>query len=474
MTNSLIDEPEVVGASIETISNKNLFKFLFESYGNISTMMNVSDFLFAGYSKNKFFRFIKKAIPVGIFGYDLLIKIKNFYDKKNEDAYSIKRKKIKAIFDGKDYGDCCCSDFNFNGEILEWLMTSPKSEKFKIIKYFQLSENTSLAYIDSFESFKEISILIEYEDTQYLLVCDVITVMNKAYCRLDDVYSAPHKYSLDVEFGRKVYSEYLKTLNYKENVLRYDYQVEKRPRVTDVDFNFKNIDFNKFKNEIQSSLQGGFRRGYILVGNPGTGKTSILLRLEKELIECPMIYVTPNNINSEEKMKSLFSFIHSINPCIVIFEDMDSYDLKEKNKNLGVLLNYIDNNKDRLNVVYIATINDSSGLNYSLVRPGRFDQVIEIKEPQHNDEIYEVMKTHYYRQHKHIDEKLVKPFIKQNDLSWFTYWRLKKYKFTQADYCEIVQKIILQDYEFKHKSIIASRNELIQSKKSLVKFKMKG
>jgi len=131
-----------------------------------------------------------------------------------------------------------------------------------------------------------------------------------------------------------------------------------------------------------------------------------------------------------------------------------------------VLLNYIDNTKDNSNVVYIATINNTRGLNYSLVRPGRFDQVIDIKEPRKNSDIYEVMKTHYNRQKPDDDD-----FISQHSISWLTYWRMKKYKLTQADYCEIVQKIILYDSGFSNKTIIASRTELLQSKKSLLKYK---
>jgi SpoVK/Ycf46/Vps4 family AAA+-type ATPase len=190
-------------------------------------------------------------------------------------------------------------------------------------------------------------------------------------------------------------------------------------------------------------MMNGYRRGYILVGNPGTGKTSILLRLENELRQYPIVYVSPNNISEERKINMIFSFLKVITPCIVCLEDFDSYGFDSKNGALGVFLNQIDNSKDKLNIIYVATINDSKKLNYSLVRPGRFDVVIEVREPKDNEEIYSIMKTHYTRQMSINEADTAIPFVDRKSISWFTFWRLKKHTLTQADYCEIIQKLIL-------------------------------
>ena len=139
--------------------------------------------------------------------------------------------------------------------------------------------------------------------------------------------------------------------------------------------------------------------------------------------------------------------------------------------NVLVRCSYIDNSKDPIEVVFIATINDSCKLNYSIVRPGRFDEIIDVQEPKFNGEIYNVMKTHYNKQklkNKHYADK---EFIKQSKISWMTFWRLKKYKFTQAEYCEIAQKIMLQKWNFNNKTFINSRDKLLDSRKSIKKYK---
>jgi len=61
---------------IRTSNNRTLLQFLFNSYGNVSTLMAVSDLLFKGSGKNKYVRYVKKTIPMGIFSYDLYNKIK--------------------------------------------------------------------------------------------------------------------------------------------------------------------------------------------------------------------------------------------------------------------------------------------------------------------------------------------------------------------------------------------------------------
>ena len=59
--------------------HSGLFKHLFQSYGNITSVLAVSDLLLKGYQKNKYYRFFKESIPVGLFLYDLGVKINDFY-----------------------------------------------------------------------------------------------------------------------------------------------------------------------------------------------------------------------------------------------------------------------------------------------------------------------------------------------------------------------------------------------------------
>jgi SpoVK/Ycf46/Vps4 family AAA+-type ATPase len=162
-------------------------------------------------------------------------------------------------------------------------------------------------------------------------------------------------------------------------------------------------------------------------------------------------------------------FLMTISPCIVIFEDFDSYGYSRKNGELETFLNIIDNSKININAVYIASINNSKSLNYSLLRTGRFDEVKEIKEPTNNEEIYFIMKFHYEKFQKTFEHYKDKPFI--NSLSWLTCYRLKKYKLAQSDYVELILKLMLMKKDINEKTIIESRNNILHSKKMVKKYK---
>ena len=465
---------------------ESLIKHLYESYGNISNVLSLIDMLFKGENENTVYKTIKRYMPFALFGYDLGGRIKSFYKSQNRDVSDVsddRDDRIKTILDigeGKHYwseGDNGC---RMNSEILEWLLKSPKVSKFKILKYVELNENKVMSFVGSVDSFSEISILMEYQEKKVLINCSVSggkgdsEFFKKKYCSFNDMCFEAYTDFQRFQFLKAIYLEYLETLNFRENVLSYDYDIKKRPRITDCDFDFQTLDFKKLKNEITTTLDNGERRGYILAGNPGTGKTSVLLRLEKEMTKYPILYVAPHNLQNDHTINILFSFLKTISPCVVVLEDMDSYSLSDKNERTGTLLSWIDNSKEPIEVVFIATINDSCKLNYSIVRPGRFDEIIDVEEPKVNNEIYNVMKTHYEKQKIKNTYYSDIPFIEEKKIKWFTFYRLKKYKFTQAEYCEIVQKIMLQKWEFSNATLIKSRDRLLASRQSIEKYKREG
>ena len=471
MSNTLIDS-EVTQDSpkitTEDLTSKaGLVNHLLKSYGNISSLIVILDLLFKGKNESKLYSYIKRGISIGVFGYDMYNKIKDYYKEKNSTVSDDKSEKIATILEKRTAWTYNIDLFPFSHEVIKWLLKSPKTDNIKIIKYYQLASNKSFSYLEDLDGMKEISILIEYQDIKVVLVCEVFTLLGETTARILELYGYDIECRWREEFVLEVQRDYLTTLNLQDNILYYDYQISTRKRTSDIDFDFCTLNFPKFKKEISSTLDHGLRRGYILVGNPGTGKTSILMRLENELRKYPFIYVTPSNIDNENKIKSLFTFIRTLEPCVVVFEDMDCYELGDKNKKTGVLLNYIDDAD--LNCVFIATINDSCKLNYSICRPGRFDEVKEICEPSDNENIYKIMNTHYVRQTKCIKFYENKLFIK--DIPVDMYDKMKEHNLTQAQYCELVQKAIIQNKEITVESLSESLVDLIKSKESLEKYK---
>jgi hypothetical protein len=119
--------------------------------------------------------------------------------------------------------------------------------------------------------------------------------------------------------------------------------------------------------------------------------------------------------------------------------------------------------------VFVATINDASLITPSIARTGRFDEVLEIKEPQSDLSIHKVLNTSWARIGGNCGT-----FPEIEEISKLTYFRLKSKKFTQSDYCEISQKIQLWDECVCDKTIIRAMKEIMKAKKAFKKYQKDG
>jgi energy-coupling factor transporter ATP-binding protein EcfA2 len=127
------------------------------------------------------------------------------------------------------------------------------------------------------------------------------------------------------------------------------------------------------------------KRGILLYGDPGAGKSGIIQLCTRYLIEKMGGIVI--NISKEEqvemydKMLSSFRVIERDRPLIVIFEDIDAI-AGESGYSTSMILNILDGVKQIDNVVYIATTNYPEKLEDRITnRPSRFDRRYEISMP---------------------------------------------------------------------------------------------
>jgi Cdc6-like AAA superfamily ATPase len=127
------------------------------------------------------------------------------------------------------------------------------------------------------------------------------------------------------------------------------------------------------------------KRGILLYGDPGCGKSGIIQLCVKDLIENENGIVV--NIKEDEDFKAFVDFvptIRSIEPdraLIVILEDIDSL-AGEDRYSTTKLLNILDGVKQIENVVYIATTNYPEKLQERITnRPSRFDRRYEVQMP---------------------------------------------------------------------------------------------
>lgn len=127
------------------------------------------------------------------------------------------------------------------------------------------------------------------------------------------------------------------------------------------------------------------KRGILLYGDPGCGKSGIIQLCVKSLIEEESGIVI--NIKEDEDFKAFLDFVPTIRnieperPLIVILEDIDSL-AGDDRYSTTKLLNILDGVKQIENVVYLATTNYPEKLQERITnRPSRFDRRYEVQMP---------------------------------------------------------------------------------------------
>ena len=128
--------------------------------------------------------------------------------------------------------------------------------------------------------------------------------------------------------------------------------------------------------------------GLFLYGNPGTGKTTI----SKEFLDnCNRkSFIIRKNKSDKEfvnYLNKIFMEAKESEPSIILLDDLDKFsenDNKNNNMEYVVVQSLIDEIQDE-EVFIIATANDRNLLPSSLLRSGRFDIQLEIKEPTNED-----------------------------------------------------------------------------------------
>ena len=179
------------------------------------------------------------------------------------------------------------------------------------------------------------------------------------------------------------------------------------------------------------------KRGILLYGEPGCGKSGIIQLCTNHLIKNMNGIVI--NITNSEAIEKYTEFIDSIRliepnrPIIVILEDIDSIAGEEK-YNTSLILNILDGVKQIDNIVYIATTNYPEKLEERISnRPSRFDRRYEVEMP--TAEVREA----------YLRNKLTKEDIKKVNI---TEWIEKSEGMSLAHMRELVISVMTLDNTF--------------------------
>jgi transitional endoplasmic reticulum ATPase len=139
-------------------------------------------------------------------------------------------------------------------------------------------------------------------------------------------------------------------------------------------------------------------RGVLLSGPPGTGKT-LLARALANQCEASFISIKGPELlskwigESEKGIREVFRRAKQAAPCIVFFDEIDAIaarrgietDGHAVDRVIAQLLTEMDGIEGRAGVTVVAATNRSDLIDTALLRPGRFDLVVELEYPDENE-----------------------------------------------------------------------------------------
>lgn len=191
---------------------------------------------------------------------------------------------------------------------------------------------------------------------------------------------------------------YVECLDVSQNYIKLDPfgDMQAIPR-TVIPFAINNFDMDGVIGEMKKCLSIGKHRGYMFIGDPGTGKTASIQKMVEHFTDIPIFWVDSSSLTTSA-IREVFKTLHFFPKSICIFDDIDALNLSEKSAKTSAFIECMDGKDIRTaySGITIMTVNEPTRVHSSITtRPGRTDKIIYIDNPRTKEVVFDIMRKRY-------------------------------------------------------------------------------
>ncbi len=189
-------------------------------------------------------------------------------------------------------------------------------------------------------------------------------------------------------------------------------------------------------------------RGVLLYGPPGTGKTLLARALAHEA-GARFLHVRASDIVSkwygeaEKRMQQAFDRARAEAPTVMFFDEIDALARNRElaheatHRIVSTFLENMDGLRETEGVIVLAATNRPGAVDEALLRPGRFDRLVEVPMPGRDDR-RAIFRVHMRR----AERKAARPLFAELDEERWTALLVASDGFSGADVAETVRRAL--------------------------------